>query len=531
MASRPDDQSVRYDVDEAFQLSATYELIVAPAAPDLSEIAAQQSVGVVATYFDTVDGRLAAAAIEIRQEVGSEDAGWHVSIRLPDGVHEQRAALGRSERTVPIQFRRLIWIASRGAALQPVGTLSIDREIRQFGRDDTVLVEIGLDRVTGRRLSATPETDSEPPPVVAHWSELTLRPDGSDQLEGKRIDRQLRRFGAARSTARPALAAWLAAAGEDEKGSDRKAARKASKAAVRQRFSGLSPAGSVVVRYLAEELDSLLRQDIPVRLDRPDSLHQMRVATRRLRSGMQTFRVLFEAEATDPLAAELKWLAGELGRARDAEVLRARLLDAVSLEHSHERADTATVRAVERETRQSQRSAFAAVVAALDSERYRLLVSGLESLVADPPLTERAARPARKQLRRMVSQAYLDVSRKLADAAEATTGSERDKQLHAARKAAKRARYAAEAVRPAFGKEAKSFAVAMERLQDALGDYNDSVVMQERLHELALAGTPAAAFALGRLHAAQTEHQVEIAARIDRAAGAADKKSLRDWLP
>ena len=57
----------------------------------------------------------------------------------------------------------------------------------------------------------------------------------------------------------------------------------------------------------------------------------------------------------------------------------------------------------------------------------------------------------------------------------------------------------------------------MEHLQDVLGEYHDSVVTQVRLHELALAGTPAAAFALGRLHAQQAEQQA--AAERRRRAG------------
>ncbi len=65
--------------------------------------------------------------------------------------------------------------------------------------------------------------------------------------------------------------------------------------------------------------------DPMVRRDEPDSVHQMRVATRRLRSTLRTFgRVLRRAD-TAHLAAELKWLGGVLGEARDAEVLRKHL--------------------------------------------------------------------------------------------------------------------------------------------------------------------------------------------------------------
>jgi len=74
---------------------------------------------------------------------------------------------------------------------------------------------------------------------------------------------------------------------------------------------------------------------------------------------------------------------------------------------------------------------------------------------------------------------------------------------------AKRARYAAEAVAPAVGKEAKRFAAAVEGVQEVLGDHQDTVVAEERLRahlaRLTSASTasdsrgPHVAFALGAL--------------------------------
>ena len=71
--------------------------------------------------------------------------------------------------------------------------------------------------------------------------------------------------------------------------------------------------------------------------------------------------------------------------------------------------------------------------------------------------------------------------------------------LHSARKAAKRARYAAEAARPALGRPAKRFAKRMKRVQQLLGDHQDSVVAREALRELATQAHTAgeAAFTLG----------------------------------
>jgi CHAD domain-containing protein len=521
MTSRPEEQYLRYDVDDAFELSAIPELTAASDAQNLTETAAPERISVSATYFDTQDDRLLDAGIEVRRETGSDTPGWHLRVGLDGVVHEFKAGLGRSELAVPIQFRRLTWIHTRGAVLQPIATVTTDREVRRFGVDGQVLAEVTLDRLVLNRLLAVQEGSDEQPIDEVSWQQLGVRFDGTDEVLRKRVDRQFRRLGAERSAGGSTL----------EQGRETTApAGKVAKKPARQRFSPLSPSGDVVARYLAKEVGSLLDQDIPVRLDRPDSIHQMRVATRRLRSALRTFRVLFAAAAIEPLEAELAWLAAELGEARDAEVLRERLLAGVTFEQAHHLSTGAVTRAVDRETRQSQRTAFAAVLAALGSERYQLLVAVLEQLVRQPPLTDRAGRPARKQLRSLVAATYADVRRSLTDADGLSSGPDRDGHLHAARKAAKRARYAAEAVNPAFGKEAKAFGAAMEHLQDVLGDHHDSVVLQARLHELALAGPPTAAFALGRLHAQEAARQALTDAAIGRAAAAAEKKSLRGWL-
>jgi inorganic triphosphatase YgiF len=54
---------------------------------------------------------------------------------------------------------------------------------------------------------------------------------------------------------------------------------------------------------------------------RPEALHQMRVALRRLRTAMKLFETMAADEAYGRLTGELKWLAGELDLGRDTDVL------------------------------------------------------------------------------------------------------------------------------------------------------------------------------------------------------------------
>jgi CHAD domain-containing protein len=130
------------------------------------------------------------------------------------------------------------------------------------------------------------------------------------------------------------------------------------------------------------------------------------------------------------------------------------------------------------------------------------------------------------------------VDKALARADATPEGPERAEALHRIRKDAKRARYAGEAVTAAFGRRASALASAMEALQDLLGEHHDSVVLQDRLEQLAQGDVEDSAqdgardrvFTLGRLHAAQDQRQVRLEGSIRTAAKAATKKSLRAWL-
>src|SRR6266567_1687103 len=89
----------------------------------------------------------------------------------------------------------------------------------------------------------------------------------------------------------------------------------------RLRLRRQSPAGEVVLGYLDAQAARLAALDLAVRRDKPDAVHQMRVAVRRLRSTLQSFTGIIRGQDTRQLRDELKWLGGVLGAARDAEVL------------------------------------------------------------------------------------------------------------------------------------------------------------------------------------------------------------------
>jgi len=243
------------------------------------------------------------------------------------------------------------------------------------------------------------------------------------------------------------------------------------------------------------------------------------------RSALQAFGGIIDRDATRPLCAELKWLAAALGPARDGEVMLARLtsdLAAIPPALVLGPVQARITGCFADELAQAGQSALAA----LDGQRYLRLLDALDALLADPPLTPLATRKAGKVLAKPVRRAARRLQRALAAVPAA---GDRDAAIHEARKATKRARYAAEAAVPALGRTASRQAAQARELQQLLGDHHDSVVARAVLLELA--GQARAAredtFTYGVMHQRQASQAATIeqalprftAARRDRTTG------------
>jgi CHAD domain-containing protein len=255
-------------------------------------------------------------------------------------------------------------------------------------------------------------------------------------------------------------------------------------------------------------MTAISHYDPLVRRDEPDAVHQMRVATRRTRSVLQAFGQVIEREATRPLGEELKWLAATLGRARDSEVLLARFTAELAAIPP-----TLVVGPVQARISAHFTTEYAqarqAALQALDGQRYLHLRDDLDALLAVPPLTPLARRLAGKVLAGPVRQA----GRRLQRALAAVPGAgDRDAAIHEARKAAKRARYAAEAAAPALGGTAARQAARTKELQQLLGDHHDSVVARMVLLDLAEQARAAGedTFTYGVMHQRQACQAAEI---------------------
>ncbi|HTX25985.1 MAG TPA: CHAD domain-containing protein [Streptosporangiaceae bacterium] len=268
-------------------------------------------------------------------------------------------------------------------------------------------------------------------------------------------------------------------------------------------------AGEVVLAYLRLQAHQLASLEPTVRTDEPDAVHQMRVASRRLRATFRSFGSVIPRPGTEHVAAELKWLGGLLGAARDGEVLPEHLQ--ASLRPMAVEVLIGPVLArVQGYYAPRRAAARLELLEALDSPRYVQLLAELDRLAAGPLLGPRADAPARDVLPAAVRRAYRQARRRMRRARHAPPGDRQDVALHEVRKAARRARYAAEAASPALGTPARRFARQMKRVQSVLGGHQDTVLARHATRELGIAAHLAGenAFTYGLLYEGQS-HRAE----------------------
>ncbi len=292
-----------------------------------------------------------------------------------------------------------------------------------------------------------------------------------------------------------------------------------------------SSAGDVVLAYLRIHAQALRNLEPRVRADEFDSVHQMRVATRRLRATLRTYRQVIPRTDSDHLADELQWLGRTLGQARDGEVLSAHLQDTLR-PTPPELLIGPVVARVQGHYAPRRAAAQTDLLAALDSPRYHRLLAELDRVAAGPPRGPRAGAPARDVLPRAVRRAYRQAKRRMRTARHTPAGPARDVALHQVRKSGRRTRYAAEAATPAFGKQARRFAKQMKRVQSVLGDHHDAVLAVQAARDLGigahLAGENAFTYGLLREREFRRAQQLQKRARYVWRRAARPKR--RRWM-
>lgn len=269
----------------------------------------------------------------------------------------------------------------------------------------------------------------------------------------------------------------------------------------------------------------MLNCDPSARQGLTEGVHGMRTSTRRLRSALRTFGPLVKAEWSLPLEQELKWLAQVLGTVRDLDVLRERLLRA-SGDAPETLAPLFRTLAVEHER------ASGRLKEVLQGDRYRDLIERLEQAAIDPPLRPEAAKMRRSELPTLVGEAWKSLKKR----GRALHPNDPDKDFHEVRKRAKRARYAAEDVADALGKnrakEARLFAESATKVQDVLGEHQDASVAAQEITRIAALHPYDIPFRLSahRLFKRQMRVADQSRERFFKVWDKLDHKKFRRWL-
>jgi inorganic triphosphatase YgiF len=463
-----------------------------------------------AEYYDTTDLRLLRAGRTLRRRKGGHDAGWH--LKLPAGGHsreELRLPLGRAGRRVPAEFANLVRACTRGEQLAPVATITTVRQIiTLLGAADESLAEVADDEVHATAMMG-PSTEPD------QWREVEVELTGGSPDLLDAADKLLRKAGLQRSGRSAKLERVLGRPA-------------ASPGAIRM---ARPTAGDVVTGYLREHADTLITTDLLVRRREPDAVHKMRVATRRLRSTLRSYPTVVSPAGSDQIAGELKWLGAVLGDERDAEVQGSRLLEHVRATGAEVLLGPVAAR-IQAHTAKAAATSHAAVIAALNSDRYLALLDALDALIASPPAGPDAGRSARTILPRSVRRSYRTTRRRMRTALRQPPGSGRDAALHTARKAAKRARYAAEAAVPVSGRAASHFASQMKQMQSVLGEHQDTVVGRQVSRDLGVAAQLAgeSAFSYGLFHAREACRAGQLDPTAAKTWARVSRRRNRRWL-
>lgn len=474
--------------------------------PDLTGVAGIAAVvdkGVTrldATYYDTADQRLAAASITLRRRTGGADAGWHLKLPVAPGVRDEIHA--PLSDTLPDDLTGLVRSRIRTTAPAPVVRLRSERDVRDLvDADGRLLAELSVDAVHAERLTGDGGS--------ARWTEIEVElADGGDPAFLDQVDKRLRKAGVRPSKSASKLARALAE-------TTRKTPKK--KRAAGPRGAPVT-AGDHVLAYVRAQRDAIVGLDPAVRQDAEDSVHSMRVATRRLRSTFKSYGRVLDRAVTDPIGEDLRWLAGELGVGRDHEVLTERLT--ASLDEVPAPLVSGPVGArLAAWAGAGHGGARGRLVGVLDSARYLALLDTLDALVSDPPLLDDAAGKPGKVIAKAVRKDFGKVSRLVEEAIETPPGTDRDVAVHEARKKTKRARYAAEVAGPALGSPAKNLARSMKSLQNLLGEHQDSVMARQTLRELSAVAHAAgeSAFTYGLLYGREEQRAAAVEARLPEA--------------
>jgi CHAD domain-containing protein len=451
-------------------------------------VTASKSAVITAAHYDTKDLRLARWQCTLRRVPRNR---WIV------GVEGRDVETFRGGDQPPVEAVDFLTAYHRGARLLPLVTLRIATRRLTMQDHGGAVVHVDDER-----------TDSVRNRASGHLRRLTVSAPHRARKPAASVVRLLRDAGAHDGDLGPAhmLAAALEPPAPEVAAFD---------------VSSQSTVADAIRGALGASVTRLIRHDGAVRLGHDaEAVHQARVATRRLRSDLRTFSPLLDERWLADLRRDLSELADDLGRVRDADVLLERLAHA-----AQDVDDPAAAERVLDVLRADRLRGRRELLGAMERTAYLELLERLIEAASRPRLVRGAGERASTVLPSRVRKNW----RKLKRSVQALPAQPSDDQLHMIRIAAKRARYAAEAVAPTSGSEAEHFAEAMADLQTHLGDLHDAVVAAAWLRGQTTSD-PREALVIGQLIGMQLERAAELRVTWPDAWRSASDASLRKWM-
>jgi len=275
-----------------------------------------------------------------------------------------------------------------------------------------------------------------------------------------------------------------------------------------------SSLGDVAFAVMRKHFIAFLAREPLARLgEDSEAIHDMRVATRRLRAAMSLFRTILSPRF-ERVRDELKWIAQTLGEARDLDVQITQL--------SGWTQDRSLINVLIKEREQAQ----AKLLEALDSKRYRQLIRVLTEL-----LKRGAMNRVEAKARAVESAPPLIAGRwkRFCKAADGVTLDSSAEEYHGVRIRVKRLRYAVEFFSDLYGEAAQELIARFVVVQDILGAHQDAHVAMPRLRTLvdkhSQQLTPQTIFAMGEIAQRYAQHAFELRKQFPKAS----KKLGKRW--
>ena len=208
-----------------------------------------------------------------------------------------------------------------------------------------------------------------------------------------------------------------------------------------------------------------------------DRIHQSRVAMRRTRSNLRTFRLVFDPAWSTALRAELAWYGGRLGESRDLHILRGIIAEKGPDLMDADQVDQLGAVVTER---------LAKTMNEIANERGKArrfqLTEQMMGIWDRPHFKSKATKPAEEVLPPLLTRAWHD----LRGAAGKARKKPSNTNLHKLRIRLKDLRYGCETIALIEGSPARKTARAAEKLQTKLGDLHDAVFSIDWLEALAI---------------------------------------------